>query len=667
MRARIKLYNAVVNRVPGIKERYQVVRDKNQGAKKIFAWGYLFHLSVQYYLFRNRHVGESRISSSDNGKMIPDIPESSIIRRDTPQQLADKLAQFDVISFDAFDTLLLRNVARPKDVFYLIQETFNYPNLKHLRIFAERQSRIKRYRRYGDYEVTLEEIWDELSQMTGIKAQEGIKAELDAEMKVCQPNPYFLAVLSCLQCKSVKLIICSDMYLSSDKVKRLMEHCGYPEFDEYFISSDCRKSKSDGSIYSFVRKTIGEPLQYVQIGDNEYSDVVQAKKNRFNAFLYINVQKAGMIYRAENMDPIISSAYSGIINTYLYNGMNSVSSEFEFGFIYGGLFVTGYCQFIHRYIVEHDIDRILFLARDGDILEKAYRYLYPDEAEKCFYTYWSRLASTKLSASLIRAHYIERMIQHKIGQQYKLLDIFRTMEIEDMLDAFIMESDQRFNRNTMLDDSNADILKDFINKHWETVCDHYEEELVEGKRYFSHILGGAKKAVAVDVGWVGSGAITLMKLAKEIWHFDCDITGLVAGTCGGSNADYDSTAMDFAMGRLESYLFSAADNRDLWKMHDAAKGHNMIVELLLSSDKKSFRGFRKKEDGNYDFSDTSENIDAKQIQSGIMKFVELYKKHPFNECRISGRDAGAPIAILYKNPRFVEKLLAKSGIRPNIE
>lgn len=93
----------------------------------------------------------------------------------------------------------------------------------------------------------------------------------------------------------------------------------------------------------------------------------------------------------------------------------------------------------------------------------------------------------------------------------------------------------------------------------------------------------------------------------------------------------------------------------------------MIVELLLSSTNKSFRGFTKGADGNYQFSSKQETIDADEIQTGILDFVVQYKEHPLHELRVSGRDAMAPILLLYQNEDYINSLLVKSGIRANIE
>ena len=58
---------------------------------------------------------------------------------------------------------------------------------------------------------------------------------------------------------------------------------------------------------------------------------------------------------------------------------------------------------------------------------------------------------------------------------------------------------------------------------------HYETQLEIGKQYYAKILDGCRKAVAVDVGWAGSGAMALDILCSRIWELDCEITGLLAG------------------------------------------------------------------------------------------------------------------------------------------
>ena len=70
------------------------------------------------------------------------------------------------------------------------------------------------------------------------------------------------------------------------------------------------------------------------------------------------------------MSLMVGAAYRGIVNNHMYCGNNSYSMEYEYGYIYGGLFVLGYCTFIHDYYKKNGIDKILFLSRDGDIINR---------------------------------------------------------------------------------------------------------------------------------------------------------------------------------------------------------------------------------------------------------------------------------------------------------
>lgn len=143
------------------------------------------------------------------------------------------------------------------------------------------------------------------------------------------------------------------------------------------------------------------------------------------------------------------SIYRGLVNSWLYNGMKAYSMPYEYGFIYGGIFVLGYCQWIHQYVKEHEIEKILFLSRDGDILSKVYETLYPEEIGKWNYVYWSRIAATKMTAAYFKYDYFRRFLYHKVNQGYSLKAIFQSMELEDLLYDFCKKADTKGKRKTV--------------------------------------------------------------------------------------------------------------------------------------------------------------------------------------------------------------------------
>ena len=126
-------------------------------------------------------------------------PESSLSRRESPEQLAARLAAYDVVTFDVFDTLLLRPLARPEDAFYLLGARLGYPDLRRLRIQAEEEARRRKELAAGSREVTLEEIWAVLALETGLSPEEGMAAERRLETELCRANPYFLPVVAALR------------------------------------------------------------------------------------------------------------------------------------------------------------------------------------------------------------------------------------------------------------------------------------------------------------------------------------------------------------------------------------------------------------------------------------------------------------------------------------
>lgn len=657
------LYALLVNRVPGIRYRYQRWRSSRRGIIRFLSWGYLLWLNVCYHILRQRSLG--RIPVQDDGRKIklPSHPESEDGFALAPEELARQLLKADVISFDVFDTLILRPFREPADLFFELARRLGYPGLKALRIQAEE---LARKRKKDTAEVTLEEIWAELEQLSGIPAAEGMDAEWLTELSCCTANPYFQKVLPILREQNARLIICSDMYLGADRLRQLLEHCGLGTFEAYFVSSDFSVSKSDGRLFDRVRETLGFGLRYVHVGDNPHSDWKQARRYGFEAIHYPNVNTLGEQIRCDGQSPLLGSAYAGIVNSHLYNGTLRRSQAYELGFVYGGLLVTGFCQYIHEHAEREKIDRLLFLARDGQILHRAYRMLYPQDADRCVYVLWSRLAAVRLGADRFRHQFETYMIRSKTDAGYSLEQVMQTMCLSHMLPAFMAEAGIE-KPDALLNRSMADRLWSYLQKHWDQVLACYRPELEEGRRYYAEALNGAKRASVIDVGWVGSGPLTLRWLIEQEWKLDCRISCVLAGTVGASAPNSQSGEAELAMGSMVSYLFSSAHNRELWRSHDVALGHNMLVELLLSATTPSFRGFYRRSGGGYAFNDKSEAIDAAQIQAGVLDFVTCYASHPWSDMRISGSDAMVPIRVLCQNPKWVRDLIKRSEIRGNVE
>ncbi len=708
MSVRMNTYQLLVNRVPAIQKEYWRRRKLHKKpAQRAGDWLALLGMNLAWSVgYRSWAADEL---NPDAKRILPKEPESCIHKKEPPEEFAKRLLEHDVISFDVFDTLVLRPFERPADLFHFVGAKLEYLDFVRLRSEAEAEARRRKYREEKTYEVTLEEIWDVMEEDVGIPKDMGMPAELETELANCFGNPYMLEVFRNLRevgagTPDGPMIICtSDMYLPSEIIRQMLDRCGFHEVEEIYVSCEQGASKSDGGLYRktarILEKRAGRQLSFIHTGDNLASDVEQAKRNGWKANHYPNVNDLGEWYRARDMSAITGSLYRGIVNAHIYNGLHTYSKEYELGFIYGGLFVTGYCQWIHRYVREQGIDKILFLARDGDILYQVYKKMYPEEAgkDRTEYVYWSRLAATKLGAKYFKYDYFRRFLHHKVNQGYTLEQVFSSMELGEMLEGCLREitagrmrksgkkSDAKargrtvLTKVTKLTSANVEEIEKYLKLRWQEVLDHYKGQREAAGMYYREVLEGHRKVAAVDVGWAGSGAVVLQYLARREWDLDCEIVGLLAGTNTVHNGIEKDTSEGLRyVGKQASYLYSQEHNREIWKFHDAAKGHNLLWELLLSSAEGSLRGFYPGGKG-YEILLGKEKRSPviREIQSGILKFSEEwmmlgqreddlldFKSLSINMHEISGGDVYGVMKLWSDeaNKQELENLFDKEGI-----
>lgn len=669
---RTVLYNFFVNRHAGISYRYHKVHDGSSGVLKALSWAYLLLMNFAYYIlfmhFLAKKPGKEAWDDSTKKLNVKSSESVAYMQEKgflSPGQFVEKLLPFDVVSFDIFDTLILRSLSIPADVFYLIGEKIGMLDFKNIRIWAESDARFKCFLKNGHYEVTLSDIWKNLSEDTGLDADAGMELEKETELGVCFANPFMLEVFGRLKMAGKKIIITSDMYLSKMFLETLLCKNGFDGYDDIFVSCEYAKSKADGSLYRTVKeKYKGHSICHV--GDNEHSDVKQARKNGISALHYQNVNKYTLMYRPFDMSAMVGSAYRAMVNNHLYNGMCSYSLDYEYGYVYGGLFVTGYCSFIKKYCEKNGVDKVLFLSRDGDIVKKVYDHLYPSNNSE--YVYWSRKPAVKLMAAFDRHDFFRRFIYHKINQGISIGEALDAMDLHSLKDnlknwknifdeyeaANPVKKPSKFidlREEDKLSEKNGYLLRRFIEYYWDCVLNEYNAESEAAKTYYSKALAGCRKAVAVDIGWAGSGAVALSVLCKKAWNIPCEITGIVAGTNTVHNAEPDASEAFLQNGSLVSYMFSQSFNRDIMKKHDLNRDYNIFWEIILSSPTKKFDGFGFDDGGNVELRFGKEDYNSegmKEIQKGILDFAREYKfrfeKFPYM-FNISGRDAYAPVLL----------------------
>lgn len=211
------------------------------------------------------------------------------------------------VSFDIFDTLIMRPFFQPSDLFrildYKYKELDRYAMLdfSKARVEAEHNAR-KQIETSGAEEVTLEDIYSHLRSDFGIDI--GILNKLktyetELELQFCYRREFGYSLYELALFLGKKVILASDMYLDKEIVIRILNKNGYGDYEKLFLSSDIQKAKSTGTMYRHILKYYPGKGKMLHIGDNYESDYQMSAKFGIRSIL---LPKAVSVFRGEYAD-----------------------------------------------------------------------------------------------------------------------------------------------------------------------------------------------------------------------------------------------------------------------------------------------------------------------------------------------------------------------------
>ncbi len=585
-------------------------------------------------------------------------PESRSHRRMSYTALAKRILLCDVISFDVFDTLLLRPFDDPKTVFYLVGEKLHCPSFTRYRVLAEKQARQEALEKTGYNEVTLEDIYEKMQRYVAVDVEKAAALEAEIELSLLQANPYVKQLYDIAVELGKTVIAVTDMYLPLPVLQEALAKNGYTQLSRIFLSRDCDFSKRSGRLFPYVKEQLGEEKRYFHMGDNYTADFLRAKEAGFDAAYYPNVNRLGNPHRCADLTALIGSAYRGIVNNRLCCGAFRENQYFEYGYAYAGFYVLGYCAWIHERVQAKGIQKLLFLSRDGDILQKVYQKLYPEADTE--YVYWSRAAATRLTAGYFRNEFFLRYIKYKISRKINMAQMLTAMELPQMQD-FLTE--KGFLPDTILTAENYEDIVSVFLQHWDVVESAYADSGKAARLYYAEKLQGVSSAAAVDVGWAASGVSALKVLVEDIWHLDCKIYGFVSG----ANYLHDQNIIEAPLtnGDIESYMFSQQKNRELKRQHRVGQLYSVFIEMMLASPSPSFLQYELGEDGapafRFDLPEVEGYEMIRELQRGILEFTDDYcrafRDYPAM-LHISGEDAYHVCRFIISRPDYFRNLFA---------
>lgn len=302
-----------------------------------------------------------------------------------------KIDSAKVVSFDIFDTLLVRPYVRPADLFLHIEKLTGKYDFCSARIEAEITARQKA----TSDDITLDAIYNELDSEYECLKEE----ELELEALTLSQNPEMKQVWDYAVAQGKKIVITSDMYLPTGFLEGVLTKNGYRGYSSLYVSCDMGVSKATGRLYKHIISQLQvHPHEIVHIGDNKASDYKQACKAGITAILYekridayFRENKKARAFYEENEAKIGASILMGVLaNNWCAESCSDQADNYwqNIGYEYAGPVAWGFSKFVESQARQQQLDTLLFIARDGYTLHKVYSTF--NSGAKSFYIYAPR-------------------------------------------------------------------------------------------------------------------------------------------------------------------------------------------------------------------------------------------------------------------------------------
>lgn len=143
-------------------------------------------------------------------------------------EILTQLEHFDVLSFDIFDTLLLRPVMNPNDIFEIVERETGAKGFAKARMEAGRLS-LEHAQKNDKEDRTIDDIYGLMPSYAWVKEK-----ELTCEKRFIVGNPEIINVFNTAKKLGKLVIIASDMYLPKSFLVDVLNENGVSGWDEMF-------------------------------------------------------------------------------------------------------------------------------------------------------------------------------------------------------------------------------------------------------------------------------------------------------------------------------------------------------------------------------------------------------------------------------------------------
>lgn len=310
------------------------------------------------------------------------------------EELADtferELEHCSVVSFDIFDTLLIRYVEHPEDLFLHLDDHPAFQALKlaapvsRLRKAAEAHARHAARELTKSSEVNLEEIYGafcDLNELSRDLAPSLVEAEEQIERRLCVANKSIVDLYKRACAAAKRVVYVSDMYHRASFLTSLLQENGFAVAPgRVFVSSEYRGNKYEGTLFRKVIEQLAvRPEEILHVGDHPLSDYQAAKRLGLRALLHPCRAASEHPSPAANPATAALQSYRRGMSRAADCNFAEKSFYWRIGYRTYGPLLAGFCQWLGTKLREDGVKQAWFVLRDGEILAKIFKVLFSDD------------------------------------------------------------------------------------------------------------------------------------------------------------------------------------------------------------------------------------------------------------------------------------------------
>lgn len=331
----------------------------------------------------------------------------------TKKKLEDKIREAEAVSFDLFDTLIMRQTLFSTDVIRHVDCSLREKGI-HIKDFYKR--RVSSEKELSKHTApTLTQIYENMlakqeNNFDGneITAQMLADLEWNIDYNLIVPRYEVCNIFRESVACGKRVYVVSDSYYSKCQLAEILKKCEITKYADILSSSDYKTSKTQNLYH--ILKDREKDKKILHIGDDIVSDIecvdkwgIASCQLPSGVDLWEAVGNLGLGGYTDSLSDclrigmFISRIFNSPFQFETEDKRIKISDAYDIGYLLCAPMISDFVLWFYRQLQEQNLKNIWFSARDGYLIKKMYGYLLGSyhQENKTVYFLTSRTAAIR--------------------------------------------------------------------------------------------------------------------------------------------------------------------------------------------------------------------------------------------------------------------------------